>query len=332
MNYNGYSFKKDFAEVVGAFESRGCELQIKEEEYINTKQKLPYICNKHKEKGVQYAKYDNFRISTIGCRYCSYEIRGKKHRIDYSVIEKAFLDRGYKLLSERKDYNGNTTKLEFICPKHEVKGVQGITWADFNSGCGCYHCGREKVAEAKWKYTLEFWQEKFDERGYKLLSKTYEGTSSKVDYVCEKHPEETQSIKISNFYFLGQGCSFCWEERRPRGENHPSWKGTTPEYERIRKSKEYLAWKVAVFRRDKHTCQCCGSRKGDKLRAHHINSFVSYPDLRFEVSNGITLCENCHENKIPGSLHHTYGCHNVTESQLNEYLVMRKESLKASSQ
>lgn len=326
MNYNGYSFKKDFSEVVAVFEAKDCELQIKKDEYINSKQKLPYICNKHKDKGIQYANYSNFRLSSIGCRYCSYEIRGKKHRLDFSVIESAFSNRGYKLLSECKDYKGNKTKLKYICPEHEDKGIQKITWLDFNSGCGCYYCGREKVAEAKWKYTLEFWQEKFAERGYELLNDSYEGYKTMARYICNKHSDQIQTINFSNFHFFGQGCKYCYEENRPRGENHPLWKGTTPEYERIRKSKEYLAWKVAVFRRDKHTCQCCGSRAGNKLRAHHINSFVSYPELRFEVSNGITLCENCHENKIPGSLHHTYGCHDVTEAQLNEYLAMRKEA------
>lgn len=325
MPRDGVANRKDFSEVVAAFKERNCELLIKEEQYINNKQKLPYICNKHKDKGVQYAKYDNFRISSIGCRHCSYEIRGKKRRLDFSVIEKAFADRDYKLLSTSQEYKGNTTKLSFICPEHEHEGIQHITWADFNSGCGCYHCGREKVAESKWKYTLEFWQEKFVERGYKLLNDTYEGYSSMASYICEKHPDEVRHIAFNNFQ-LGQGCKECWEERRPRGEDHPLWKGTTPEYERIRKSKEYVQWKVAVLRRDKHTCQCCGSKKNNKLRVHHIKSFVSHPELRFEVGNGITLCENCHENKIPGSLHHTYGCYDVTEEQLREYIAMRKEA------
>lgn len=327
MPRDGVRLRKDFSVIVEGFEKRNCKLLITKDQYVNGKQSLPYICNEHIEKGTQYARWDNFRTSTTGCRYCSYVIRGKKHRTDFAVIEKAFEDRGYALLSKPDVYEGNLTSLAYICPKHEKEGIQHSVWSDFNSGCGCYHCGREKVAELKWKYTLEFFQEKFSKRGYKLLNKTYEGYGKRAKYICEKHPTKIQEVQYDNFNIHDHGCKFCYEENKPRGENHPLWKGTSSEYEQIRKSREYIAWKVSVLRRDKHTCQCCGSKKGKKLRAHHINSFANFPDLRLEVFNGITLCEDCHENKIPGSLHHTYGCFNVTEAQLYEYLAMRKEEL-----
>jgi hypothetical protein len=78
------------------------------------------------------------------------------------------------------------------------------------------------------------------------------------------------------------------------GENHWDWKGgITPINVALRNTIEYEEWRTKVFERDLYTCQDCG-QIGDYLHANHIKSFSEYPDLRFEVSNGKTLCVPCH--------------------------------------
>lgn len=66
----------------------------------------------------------------------------------------------------------------------------------------------------------------------------------------------------------------------------------------IRKSADYRQWRKAVFERDNYTCQICKKRnkKGISvyLEADHILSFELYPQLRFVISNGRTLCKECH--------------------------------------
>jgi len=77
------------------------------------------------------------------------------------------------------------------------------------------------------------------------------------------------------------------------GEKATGWKGgRSLTCERARLSPQLKEWRTAVYQRDGYTCQTCGS-KGD-IHAHHIKSFAEYPDLRFDVSNGVTLCVDCH--------------------------------------
>lgn len=63
---------------------------------------------------------------------------------------------------------------------------------------------------------------------------------------------------------------------------------------------QYKKWRLDVYKRDKFCCQwpgCKASKKG--LNAHHIKTWANFPGLRFEVSNGITLCK-LHHKMIQG--------------------------------
>lgn len=88
-----------------------------------------------------------------------------------------------------------------------------------------------------------------------------------------------------------------WNKGKPSkqsGENHYNWKGgRTKERSQIMIRLDYRTWRKIVFHRDNYTCQMCGD-KGVKIHAHHIKKFSERPDLRFETSNGITLCQRCH--------------------------------------
>lgn len=90
------------------------------------------------------------------------------------------------------------------------------------------------------------------------------------------------------------------------GNSHHNWKGgITSSNKKIRSSRRLARWRKAVFERDDYTCVWCGARNGNGkavlLQADHIKSFSSHPALRFEISNGRTLCFPCHKTTF------TYG-------------------------
>jgi 5-methylcytosine-specific restriction endonuclease McrA len=91
-----------------------------------------------------------------------------------------------------------------------------------------------------------------------------------------------------------------WKSARhfQKGAAHPKYTGGRRERNIEMARYPYKQWRLNVFRRDDFTCQRCFSRKSG-LVAHHIKHWAEYPELRYEVSNGVTLCDKCHND-----LHH----------------------------
>lgn len=87
-------------------------------------------------------------------------------------------------------------------------------------------------------------------------------------------------------------CSF--KHRDVLGNKNPNWKdGATEKNHSIRLTAAYRRWRAAVLKRDRYQCVECGSENG-YLHADHIKPFAVYPELRLEISNGRTLCAQCH--------------------------------------
>jgi len=85
------------------------------------------------------------------------------------------------------------------------------------------------------------------------------------------------------------------------GKDSPRWQGgITPKNKRIRNNKEYKSWRDEVYARDNWTCSDCGHRGGE-LHVHHILPFADFPEYRFDIPNGITLCKPCHSEIHTGN-------------------------------
>lgn len=103
-------------------------------------------------------------------------------------------------------------------------------------------------------------------------------------------------IKVGKGKYCSHKCSIIGTSRLDiLGDKNPSWNGGTTRLGTIiRSSGRYYEWRSSVLNRDNFTCQDCGVI-GFEIHAHHIRKFSEYPDLRFEIANGITLCKTCHK-------------------------------------
>ena len=208
----------------------------------------------------------------------------------------------------------------FNCENGIHKPYQRRVDVTFNHNCRCPECSnlihpnqkQNLVGQKFGRLTVK------DKVGYfKSKGGTY--------YLCDCDCGNKDVKVLGSVLKSGKQVSCgCWRVEQSTGENNPNWKGgILSEQRKARNSKAYAVWRDAVYERDNYTCQCCGQR-GGKLNAHHIKSFSKYPGLRFEVSNGITLCENCHAWEYEGSLHNIYGSQDVTPEQLYEYINQKK--------
>ena len=197
--------------------------------------------------------------------------------------------------------------------KHKKCGHEYETTPDsfLNSGSRCHKCAGNQP-----KNTDIFKKEVFErsQNEYKVVGE-YVNKNTLVEM---EHTEcgHIFDMRPDDFLNGGQGCPPCGIKRRS-GKNHYKYNPNLTEEERQRRDMfngEIKKWRNVIYKRDNYTCAKCGAY-GRRLNAHHINSWNEHEDKRFDLENGITLCESCHKN-----FHSEYGYGNNNEHQFNKFI------------
>lgn len=111
--------------VYQSFIDRGVIPIFNPDEYKNTHEDLPYICNNHIEKGILYRSYTSMYDLDCACKYCNIENGIKQQSFTYDYAKEVFDNKGYLLLA--KDYKNCDTKMKYKCLKHNAYGEQECT-------------------------------------------------------------------------------------------------------------------------------------------------------------------------------------------------------------
>lgn len=128
-------------------------------------------------------------------------------------------------------------------------------------------------------------------KGHKFLG----GTGSKG-----KHWKIEDTSKMAGIKNL-IGNKGSKGKKRPsmQGKNHPKWikDRNLLKAKQERNDLTYLCWSRDVKRRDKNMCKINDKNCKGRLEVHHILSWKDYPELRYKINNGITLCQFHHPRK-----------------------------------
>lgn len=283
-----------------------CGCTLLSTEYKTKKTKYTFLC----QCGEKHTStFDDFYNGRRVCKSCRYKKAAESNR---TISEK-------DVIAAVSNLQGTFTRMYYKKGKHDKKNLyveytcreghkNNVYYGSIRKGHQCKTCSAID-ARKRYQKSLDEVAAELATYGLTLLSSEYLNMDSNISYLCtcgDKHQGTLGNIRKG----IRSGC------RRPRGDQHRFWNSslTKEDREASRHYPEYTEWVKSVYERDDYTCQKCNAR-GVTLNAHHILPYAQYKKLRTELSNGITLCEDCHRG-----FHKEYGLKNFNADDLTKFL------------
>ena len=153
-----------FDVVVNEFLKLGHTPLFSKKDYKGNNSKLKFICEKHKDKGIQFTTYAIIQQGSCGCNYCSRDIVASKLRLDQEFVFSEFEKRGLKVISGQT-YKNKEQQIEYICLKHpnvvqsstynNLKGINQPCNICRNEECLSDISKRLRSSISKWRKNTE---------------------------------------------------------------------------------------------------------------------------------------------------------------------------------
>jgi hypothetical protein len=239
-----------------------------------------------------------------------------------------FISKGYSFKGFGRKFNVNVKDLKIrsnidievkcdICGEEKTTRYSTYTRSVEKHGeYWCHSCNLKNKA----KYSIEDIKGTLNEFGYSLIDDLgYHKMHDKIKIRCDKGHTY---ISEFNSFKCGYRCPICDTERW-KGENNPNYNSNlTDEQRKANESRhsdvKYREWFRNVFKKDNYTCQCC-KKHGVVLNAHHLDGYSWDIKGRYDINNGVTLCEGCHKD-----FHKIYGYGENTKEQYNKFILNKR--------
>lgn len=252
----------------------------------------------------------------VNCTECTKEEHFKNRRMTIESIEKYIEENNIPIKLLSNHYVNAKENLECKCK--DCGYLFEKSWGNIKSlKQYCPKCGVKKRWDNRKNHNIKksesLISKKFPQ--VKILSDESPNVKFKMKCFCKKC--DLVFYQNHNNFQSGKGCPNCGIKRRS-GKNHFRYNPDLTVDERTKTREELYGESKTIWRKKVHEkfgwkCVVCNSN--DKLVAHHLDGFNAYPKLRFEVENGVTICDSHHKE-----FHSEYGYGNNTKEQFEEYL------------
>lgn len=118
------------------------------------------------------------------------------------------------------------------------------------------------------------------------------------DPIVVQKRREQEKLKYQNDLEYREHRKKIWQRSHKKNKERVlNYRKThTSPNQQWRLSYDYIKWQKEIYKKHNYKCQICGDThtKDKLLHAHHIKQAKDFPELRYDINNGMCLCNKCH--------------------------------------